>query len=179
MAGTVETYSVVNNKDEQIHASFSKKDLHENRLLHRCSHLFIEVFGGKFVLQKKANKPDIENAGKWSSSVSGHVRFNESYEAAVVREAFEELHLLIAQSEMRKILKDFPTEENGFEFTTLFTYLLDPRKELPRISEEVEEVAIVPLPVLIVDISRNRSRYSPVFVGLFNKFLSIEKGIGG
>lgn len=172
-----ESFAVVNLNDEQLHAVFSKKDLHEQKLLHRGVHLFIEVFGGKFVLQKKANRPDIENAGKWSSAVSGHVRYNESYTTAAVREAMEELNLLVNPSDMRKIYKDFPTHENGFEFVTLFSYLLDPKKEFPRISHEVEEIAIVPLDFLINDIERDRKKYSPVFVSLFNKFIVLEKGL--
>ena len=177
MTSQVETYAIVNGKDEQIHASFSKKELHRDKLLHRGVHLFIEVFGGKFLLQKKANRPDIENAGKWSSAVSGHVRFNESYESAVLRESLEELQLLINPAEMRHILKDFPTEKNGFEFVRLFSYLLDPKKEFPKISEEVDEIAIVPLAFLIIDVHRHSDSYSPVFVDLFNKFLVLEKGL--
>jgi isopentenyldiphosphate isomerase len=172
-----ESFAVVNGKDEQLHAAFSKKELHESKLLHRGVHVFIEVFGGRFVLQRKANKPGIENAGTWSSAVSGHVRFNESYESAAIRESMEELHLLLNPSDMRKILKDFPTEENGFEFVTLFSYLLDPKEEFPRISEEVEEIVVVPLDLLIKDITNNRKKYSPVFVSLFNKFLVLEKGL--
>lgn len=179
MSPLVESYSIVNNNDEQIHASYSKKELHEHRLLHRGVHVFIEVFGGRFILQKKANRPDIENAGKWSSAVSGHVRFNESYESAAVRETYEELNLLPSSSELKKIFKDFPTEENGFEFVVLFSYLLDPRKEYPKISPEVEEIAIVPLHILIKDIDEHRDKYSPVFVSLFNKFLVLEKGLEG
>jgi isopentenyldiphosphate isomerase len=177
MQSQVESFAVVNKNDEQMHAVFSKKELHEHKLLHRGIHVFIEVFGGRFVIQKKANKPGIENAGTWSSAVSGHVRFNESYESAAIRESMEELNLLLDSSEMKQILKDFPTEENGFEFVTLFSYLLDPSKEYPRISEEVEEIAIVPLDLLIKDITNNRKKYSPVFVDLFNKFLVLEKGL--
>ena len=97
-------YQVVNANDVFMYNVRGKRTLHSLKSgYHRCSHLFIEVFGGRFIIQKKAKST--ENGGLWSSSVSGHLEAGESYETAIVREAREELGLDIEVPELEKILK--------------------------------------------------------------------------
>jgi 8-oxo-dGTP pyrophosphatase MutT (NUDIX family) len=170
-----EMYPIVDEKDQVKEVVFSKEKLHDSKLFHRCVHVFIEVFGGLFLLQKKADKPEIENAGKWSSAVSGHVIYNESYEQAAIREAFEELGLVISKCELKKITKVYPTEEYGFEFVTLFTYLLDPSTEFPKTTDEVDEILIAPLKMVTQDIEKYPEKYSRPFRALFKIFLGFEK----
>jgi ADP-ribose pyrophosphatase YjhB (NUDIX family) len=141
--------------------------------VHPFHHLFIEVFGGGFVLQKKADHT--ENGGKWSSAVSGHVRLNETYTEAIIREAQEELGLKLEIENLRKIAKISPCEETGNEFVTLFSYLLDPSSEsVKKASDEVDAVLTCPLAAVIKDMEKDGHSYSPAFVMLFNMFLTLE-----
>lgn len=173
-----EVFSVVSQNDVVLYSVCGKEALHASKLLHRSVHLFIEGFGGTFVMQKKA--AGTENADKWSSAVSGHVRHLESYERAIVREAKEELGLDIIENELLYILKAFPCKETSNEFVVLYTYLIDKEKEQIEINnEEVDEVMILPLKDLIIDIDKNIGDYSPAFVELFNAWLKVECTQGG
>lgn len=176
--GNLESFSVVNASDEHMFLVYGKNNLHNAGGYHRAVHVFVEIFGGKFVLQKKAKRT--ENAGKWSSSVSGHVRYNESYEEAAVRETKEELGLNVSSKELHRIAKIPPSLENGGEFVTLFTYLMDPEEEEIKLeSDEVEELVTCKLEDIIEDVEKNRAEYSPAFVEAFNIFLVLEKGTEG
>jgi isopentenyldiphosphate isomerase len=182
----IEDYAVVDEFDNFLYAVRGKKALHNsgditrsgciNRgpCIHRSSHLFIEVFGGKFIIQKKALHT--ENGDKWSSAVSGHVRLGETYLEAIVREAKEEVDLTIDPEELVKVAKISPSEETGNEFAALYTYLLDPSKEHVRPAcDEVDELITCQLKDVITDVHNNGRNYSPAFVLLFNIFLTLYK----
>lgn len=173
---SVESFSIVDARDDHLRVVFGKKALHRNGGYHRSVHVFVEVFGGLFVLQKKA--VGTENAGKWSSSASGHVRCGESYKEAAVRELEEEIGLKIDAEELCEIVKVSPSATNGYEFSTLFTYLMDPKEEeLELEPSEVDEIVIGALIDVIWDVEKYRDEYSPAFVELFNIFLALEKGM--
>lgn len=172
-----ETFSIVNIKDEHISVVFGKHNLHVGGRFHRAVHVFVEVFGGKFIIQKKA--VGTENGGTWSSAASGHVRFNETYKSAAIRELEEEIGLKIGKERLRKIIKAPPSFANSNEFVTLFTCLIDPEKENLKLdSKEVDEIVIAKFIDIVEDVQKYRCEYSPAFVELFNVFLAMEKGIG-
>jgi 8-oxo-dGTP pyrophosphatase MutT (NUDIX family) len=175
---SVELFSIVDARDEHLRVVLGKQALHRNGGYHRSVHVFVEVFGGLFILQKKA--AGTENGGKWSSSASGHVRHGESYREAAVRELEEEIGLEIDGEELCEIVKVSPCVANGNEFSTLFTYLMDPKEEeLELDPSEVDEIVISALIDVIEDVEKYRDEYSPAFVELFNIFLALEKGIEG
>lgn len=173
-----ESFSLVNKDDKHIITVFGKHALHASPGYHRSVHVFVEVFGGKFLLQKKSK--GTENSGKWSSAVSGHVRYKEDYVDAAIREADEELGLAINAAELHKVTKMPPSAINGYEFSTLFTYLMDPETEKITLDPtEVDEIAINKLMDVVNDVEKHRDEYSPAFVELFNIFLALERGIEG
>ncbi|MDR0824140.1 MAG: NUDIX domain-containing protein [Prevotella sp.] len=63
-----------------------------SKLLHPVIHLHIFNSKGELYLQKRAATKDMQ-PNKWDSSVAGHIDLNETPEAAVLREADEELGL--------------------------------------------------------------------------------------
>lgn len=173
-----ETFSIVDRRDEHLLTVFSKSQLHKNGGYHRAVHVLVEVFGGLFILQKKSE--GTENEGKWSSAVSGHVRYGESYEAAAMREMNEELGIKADQKDLNKIAKIGPSRNTDNEFVTIFTYLMDPNNEELRLNkEEIDEVVISELSSVIEDVVDHTDEYSPAFIEVFNTFLSLEKGMEG
>jgi isopentenyldiphosphate isomerase len=64
----------------------------KSKLLHPVVHLHVFNSKGELFLQKRSMTKDIQ-PGKWDTSVGGHVSPGESVEAALKREAFEELNL--------------------------------------------------------------------------------------
>ena len=65
----------------------------KSMLLHPVVHLHLFNTKGDLFLQKRAETKDIE-PGKWDTSVGGHVGLDESIDAALMREAREELGLI-------------------------------------------------------------------------------------
>ena len=62
----------------------------KSMLLHPVVHLHYYNISGKLFLQKRSNTKDIQ-PGKWDTSVGGHMALKETIEAALFREAQEEL----------------------------------------------------------------------------------------
>ena len=169
----VESFPVVDKDDKVMFPVYNREILHSNKYRHRAIHIFIETFGGGFVLQLKGKSS--ENAGKWSSAVSGHVEYGEDYEEAAIREAKEELGLKIDKKELVRAIKIDACEETGNEFVVLFTYLMDRNVEFIKPNpNEIENILIGPLPDIIKDINKNPDDYSPAFIKLLNKWLNHE-----
>ena len=69
-------------------------------LEHRAVHVLVWDKQGRLLLQKRSRTKDLE-PGKWDCSVGGHLEVGESYAAAAVREAQEELGLALARSDLQ------------------------------------------------------------------------------
>lgn len=171
-----EKFDVVDENDSVMYCIVGKKALHNLTpgRFHRSSHLFIEIMGARFIIQLKSS--ETENAGLWSSAVSGHVRASESYKEAIIREANEELGLVIDPDELDVVGTIHPCEETGYEFATLFTYLMDDKTESIKPNpDEVDEVKILMLDDLIKHMDDHREQYSPAFLILMELFLTQYK----
>ncbi len=174
-----EKFAVVDEADNVMYNVYGLQSLHtgDNPRKHRAIHVLIETFGGGFVLQKKA--VGTENEGKWSSAVSGHVRFGETYRQAAIRETHEELGLEIDRKDLHHISKIHPCKETGSEFVSVYTYLMDPNSELIKPdANEVEIVIIRPLKEVAEDIERNKDIYSEAFILAMDVFLTLYKKEG-
>lgn len=168
-----EIYPVVDSHDRIMRYAFDREKLHQEGSIHRGVHIFIETDHAGFVLQKKA--VGTENAGKWSSAVSGHVRHDESYTVAAIREAKEELNLDIDADDLIRIAYMHPHVETGNEFVSLYTYLIDKEDVIDLKSNEVESIIICPRVEVVMDIQLRGDRYSEAFLMLFDTFLKLEE----
>lgn len=173
--GTVkEYYSIVDYQDKFVFNTSGKKALHDGEMMHRGVHLFIERPASKnisagFVMQLK-NKTT-ENGETWSSAVSGHVLAGETYRNAAIREAKEELGISIDPSELAEVLKLKASKYTGFEFVTLFSYILGSTDRLDPNPDELDGIAIHKISDIEKRIVDKPVIFSPVFIRLFNKFL--------
>ena len=167
----VEPYAIVDRNDTFIYGLYcTKASLHESNILHRGVHVFIETFGGGFVLQKKANGS--ENEGKWSSAVSGHVRSGEHYIDAAIRETKEEVGISVDDDDLNFVLKLNASRDTGNEFVMLYSLLIDPSYEtLYPNPEELDELLTMPRAMVEEDVVKNNEIYSAVFRILFAKFI--------
>jgi len=169
----IESFTIVNDNDIPKYVVHGKEALHAQPegCYHRAVHIFVEVMGGFFVLQLKSN--DTENGGKWSSSASGHVRTEESYLEAAIRELKEELGLNVEVSDLDYVAILHPCEETNGEFVGVFAYLIDKNIEIIKpCPVEVVEVRILKMNDIIKDVSLNKDDYSPAFQFALSVFLS-------
>jgi isopentenyldiphosphate isomerase len=138
-----------------------KADVHRDGDWHRASHVWLVTPDRRVLLQRRAavkeNWPDL-----WDVSVAGHVSAGESAVDAAVREAFEELGLVLAPEELthlatlrwRAVLNDGAYIENEFHEVFLAIreidvgqLVLDPLEVAAAVlvnPEEIERYDVVP-----------------------------------
>lgn len=83
---------LVNERGNMVGRAFRWQCHEGNKLLHPTVHLYIKNSKGEMFLQKRPSWKKIE-PGKWDVAVGGHVKLLEKTEAALIREAEEELKL--------------------------------------------------------------------------------------
>ncbi len=112
-----EIFDVVDGEDRVIGRA-SRSEVHRLGLRHRAVHLLVYNRQGALFLQKRSLLKDTA-PGKWSTSCAGHVDAGESYDAAVVREAKEELGLILDHPPER-LTTLHATPETGNEFVWIY-----------------------------------------------------------
>lgn len=112
-----EWFDVVDGEDRVVGRE-RRAEVHRKKLLHRAVHLFVFNRAGHIFLQKRSMSKDVA-PGRWDSSCSGHLDAGEDYDAAVVREAFEEIGMkLESVPERVRYFKAGPG--TGMEFVWLY-----------------------------------------------------------
>lgn len=87
-----EIFPIVNEQGEVI-GHETRNYCHSGaKPLHPVVHLHILNPQGELYLQKRAMSKDIQ-PGKWDTAVGGHIRYGESVEETLTREANEELNI--------------------------------------------------------------------------------------
>ena len=87
-----EIFPIVNEQGEVIGRETRNYCHSGAKPLHPVVHLHILNPKGELYLQKRAMNKDIQ-PGKWDTAVGGHIRYGESDEEALSREANEELNI--------------------------------------------------------------------------------------
>lgn len=90
--------------------------VHAQGLRHRAVHVFAINKRGDVYLQKRSHLKDVHPL-VWDSSAAGHLDVGESYAACAVREAKEEIGIVVTATE--KAAEIPATERTGMEFVEL------------------------------------------------------------
>jgi isopentenyl-diphosphate delta-isomerase type 1 len=112
-----ELFDVVDEKD-QVLGQRARREVHQLGLLHRAVHLLVFNARGEVFLQKRSLKKDCF-PGTWDSSASGHLQPGETYDACVLREAQEELGLVLKDLP-QALFKVAACAETGQEFVWVY-----------------------------------------------------------
>ncbi|MFP4283879.1 MAG: NUDIX hydrolase [Opitutales bacterium] len=112
-----EWFDVVDESDRVIGRE-RRVVVHRDRLRHRAVHLLVQNAAGEVFLQKRSRHKDLA-AGQWDSSASGHLDVGETYEAAVIREALEELGFELP-APPREIGRFAACRDTGEEFVRVY-----------------------------------------------------------
>jgi len=114
-----ELFPVVDEEGNEISVA-PRSICHDGKsmLLHPVVHLHLVNSNGDLYLQKRVLTKDLL-PGKWDTSIGGHLKPGESAEAALLREASEELGLKnLKQRFVRKYIWESPRErELVYSFT--------------------------------------------------------------
>jgi isopentenyldiphosphate isomerase len=95
----------VSDDDEEVLGPIARKYVHGNpSIIHRAVHVIVLNPQGLMLLQKRSAAKDIQ-PGRWDTSVGGHVGFGQSYLEAALREAEEEIGVVLENLEDLYLLK--------------------------------------------------------------------------
>ena len=112
-----ELLDVVNEKGEVIR-TLPRSHIHgDPSLMHRVVHVLVFNGKGELLLQKRSMQKDVA-AGKWDTSVGGHVNAGETLEKALSRETEEELGITACAP---KFLYTY-IHSNSYESEMVYTY---------------------------------------------------------
>lgn len=102
-----------------------------SKLLHPVVHLHVFNSRGDLFLQKRPAWKDIQ-PGKWDTSVGGHIDLGENVEAALKREACEELGIQDFTSEklVHYVFESEREKELVFSYKTVYDGIITPSSEL-------------------------------------------------
>lgn len=105
-------------ENDKVIGTFTRAEIHRDLHRHRAVHLWVFNNHGDVFLQKRSMNKD-NNPGLWDSSVSGHVDSGESYDHSVVREAQEEIGIVL--TEVPQWIFTLPASKHtGWEFTAVY-----------------------------------------------------------
>ena len=117
LSGDEEIFDIVN-PEGKVLGQAPRSAVHGNpELLHPVVHIHVFNKNGQLFLQKRAKDKEVQ-PNKWDTSVGGHVNNGESIEAALSREALEELGIKGGQFQplFRYVMK------NEFESELVHTF---------------------------------------------------------
>ncbi|MCD8533488.1 MAG: NUDIX domain-containing protein [Verrucomicrobia bacterium] len=160
-----EFFDVVDENDEVIGRE-RRPIVHAKNLLHRAVHGFVFSDSGQLFLQKRSQSKDTY-PGTWDSSFSGHVDSGENYDQTAIREAAEELGLLLKAAPQR-VLKVQACPQTGFEFTWL--YQVYNNGPFTLLTSEIDEGKWIDLPDLMLWIGSSPTDFAPSFLCVWEKF---------
>ena len=155
---TEEFFDIVDDTDTVV-GSASRDEVHRSGLLHRSTHLLVFDSRGRVLLQKRSMEKD-SFPGRWDSSVSGHVDRGEWYDQCVVREASEEIGIVL-DGVPEKLFKIDACEETSQEFTWAYRTLHDGPFHVNE--QEISEVRWFSEEEVCLLLDSERESFSPAF----------------
>ena len=153
-------------QNDHVIGKISREQAHKFNLLHRAVHIFIKGQNGKWLLQKRSSKKDLDPL-LLTTSCSGHVDSGETYLDAAVRECKEELGLTISSKDLTEILRCSPCKETGMEFVRV--YLIEKiSKKITPSPNEIDEVVHFELEELVRKTETEKAKFSGSFLHIFS-----------
>jgi isopentenyldiphosphate isomerase len=130
-----ELLEVVTESGEVI-KSLPRSEVHGNpSLIHRVVHALVFNSRGGLLLQKRSMNKDVA-AGKWDTSVGGHVNAGETIDEALRREMEEELGITKCNPEFLYTY----IHSNEYETELVYTYSCTHDGEINFQEDEIDEV---------------------------------------
>ena len=159
-----EIYDVVDMEDRVI-SKATRKEIHQNKLIHRSVHIFVVNPEGDLFLQKRALSKD-ENPGFWDTSSAGHVDSGESYLTAANRELKEELGIsepLALFMQIRACKESYWEHVTAYTCTTRQSIVINPA--------EISEGRFWSLNEINTTLAKKNDPFTSTFKIIFIKYL--------
>lgn len=160
-----EIFDVVDENDE-VMEQLPRSEVHRRKLQHRAVHVFLFRSDGWLLIHKRSDTKE-EFPSVWTSSCSGHVSAGEDYEAAAVRELFEELGV---KSGVEPLQKFAACVDTSHEFSVLYQGCCD--AEIKPDADEIAAVQWMSVDAIRFWMMRSPNDFSPAFRLLFAWFVA-------
>lgn len=163
-----EILDVVNENDEPI-STATRREVHEEALLHRAVHVLLGDGTGRVILQRRS-RDKRTYPGLLTSSASGHVPAGEAPHKAARREVEEELGLVAPDLERIGSVHVEDLDVGEREIAHVFAGTLDAGAELAPDPDEVLEVHRVSPATIRAWLTEDPGRLAATFVPVFERF---------
>lgn len=150
--------------DNNVTGQATRREIHDQGLMHRSVHIFLVDHTGRLYIQKRADNKETF-PGAHDSSAAGHVNTGEGYHESAVREMEEELGLSVEQHEMFHVGELSATFDNGWEHVRF--YISRTNHEPEPNPDEVESGAFYTLDEVEDLIARSDTNFAPTFRMLY------------
>ncbi len=131
-------------EDNQVLRLATRKEIHEQELMHRSVHVLVFNKNRDCYLQLRSAFKD-SSPELWDSSAAGHIDAGESPENAAKRELQEELG--ISDSKLMHIASLPPCAENGWEHVSLYISVYTGKINYPA----AEIAGVIPFPIDLIN----------------------------
>lgn len=163
-----ELFDIVDEDDHKI-GTASREECHKSGLIHRSVMFFVFDDQGKVLVTKRTETKDFF-PGYWSIVLGGHVRANEGYEDAVIREIEEETGLKEKPFFMDSFKKRISEEKENVKVFGLLA-----KHKLVLNKEELEEGEFLSMDELGLSMKNNKFLpESKVLFPLLKRYLSSQ-----
>lgn len=142
----------------------TRREIHEQGLMHRSVHVFLVDPAARLYIQKRAENKETF-PGAHDSSAAGHVNAGEDYFECAVREMEEELGLSPEQHQMVQICELSASEDNGWEHVRF--YVARTAHEPTPDPAEVAHGAFYTLDEVEDLIASDHTHFAPTFRALY------------
>jgi len=163
-----EIFDIVDESDTVVGRA-SRKEVHSSGLLHRSAHLLVFDSTERVLLQKRSYEKDTF-PGRWDSSVSGHVDSGEEYDQCIVREALEEIGIVLGETP-EKLFKIDACEGTTQEFTWVYRTLYEGPFSVNE--QEISEIRWFPGDVVDRQLEARGEVFSPAFALVWSKMREV------
>ncbi len=137
-----ELIDIVDQNGKPTGKAVPKSEIHAKGHLHNTAHIWLYTANGDILLQQRAASKVICPL-LWDVSVAGHIDAGETPKQAAIREAHEELGVMLSEDQLEKIgvFECFQSYDNGIidnEFH--ITFIAQTHLELKAFTPQPEEV---------------------------------------
>ena len=160
-----EKLEIVDDKDKVIDIK-TRKNIHENNLLHREIAVLIFNNKGELMLSKLRAYSSL-----WDISSAGHVSPGQTYKETALREVKEELGIEVSASKLKKLFK-FRIDDPCFNPTNnrfIEVYRLDYDVDVNLEDMELETTQFFSVKELKKMIKENKKQFSTRFLEIFER----------
>jgi isopentenyldiphosphate isomerase len=136
---------IVDENNEPTGKATDYFDLHNNNLLHRAAHVWL-IEGENLIFQRRSKS--VDSPGMLDATAGGHIDTGESGRCGAVREAFEEIGLVISENDLgEEFIFRFEEQfrDDWFENEFRHIYFIKRDKFDLTINSEVDEFVKIPL----------------------------------